>query len=286
MISRGFVFSVAGLVGVFLSGQAAAAELWRGQYLIEAIAACDNCHTPRGPNGYDLSARFSGGSQTFTDKDYVVRGSNISSEKETGVGDWSDDALRAAIVAGVGRDGQLAPPMPSDSYRALTRSDLDAIIAFLRTSVPIRATSATPPQRHGSWSPHPVPGADAPFEEAVFADRLKRGLYIASIARCLACHSGESDGAPDHASKLGAGGKTLRAPAGVATASNITAHAERGLGAWSDDEIKCAITQGMSRKGDPLKPPMSTLAKGHFAKMSAEDLDALVAYLRTIPAIE
>jgi hypothetical protein len=42
----------------------------------------------------------------------------------------------------------------------------------------------------------------------------------------------------------------------------------------------------MSRKGDPLKPPMSTLAKGHFAKMSAEDLDALVAYLRTIPAIE
>jgi mono/diheme cytochrome c family protein len=285
MIGRGFSILVAGLVTILPAGDGVAAELPRGQYLVEALAACDNCHTPRGPNGYDFSARFSGGSQTFRGKDYVVRGSNISSDKETGVRGWSDDALRAAIVAGVGHDGQLAPPMPSDSYRVLTQSDLDSIVAFLRASAPVRAQTP-PPRRQGGWSPHPVPGADTPFEAAALTDRLKRGLYVASVARCLACHSGETNDAPDHASKLGAGGKVFRTAAGVATASNITAHAEKGLGAWSDDDVKRAITQGVSLKGEALKPPMSTLAKGHFAKMSAEDLDALVAYLRTIPAKE
>jgi mono/diheme cytochrome c family protein len=253
---------------------------------VEALTACDNCHTPRGPNGYDLSARFSGGSQTFTGKDYVARGSNISSDRETGVGAWSDEALIAAIVAGRGRDGQLAPAMPSDSYRALTNADLQAIVAFLRASPPVKAQPPAPPQRHGVWSPHPAPGAEASFDEAALDDKIKRGLYVASIARCLACHSAEVDDAPDYVNGLGAGGKLFRTPAGVAVASNITAHTEKGVGAWSDDEIKRAVTQGLSRKGEALKPPMSTLARAHFAKMSSADLDALVAYLRTIPAKE
>jgi len=287
MIGRAFVLAVLCMeAGALTARDSTAADLARGQYLVEALAACDNCHTPRGPNGYDFSARFSGGSQTFSGKDYVVRGSNISSDKETGVGGWSDEALSAAIVDGLGRDGQLAPVMPSDSYRALTKSDVDAIMAFLRAAAPAKAQSAAPPQRHGAWTAHPLPGAEAPFDEAALSDRIKRGLYVASIARCMACHSGEVDEAPDHVNRLGAGGKIFRAPAGVAVASNITAHHERGLGAWSDEEIKRAITRGASRNGEPLKPPMSTLAKAHFSKMSPEDLDALVAYLRTIPAKE
>jgi mono/diheme cytochrome c family protein len=267
-----------------LTAPVLAADSARGQYLVEALAACDNCHTPRAPNGYEFGARFSGGSQTFSGKDYVVRGPNISSDREAGIGGWSDDALRAAIVAGVGREGPLAPAMPSDSYRALTRSDLDAIVAFLRASAPVHTQVPALPQRRGGWSPHPVPGADAAFEEAALSDRLKRGIYVASIARCFACHSGETDDAPDHDHKFGAGGKVFRTPTGVATASNITSNVAKGLGGWSDEEIGRAIRQGVSRQGEPLKPPMSTLAKGHFAKMSDEDLNALIAYLRTIPA--
>ncbi|WP_424363701.1 c-type cytochrome [Methylocystis parvus] len=263
-----------------------AADLSRGQYLVEALAACDNCHTPRGPDGYNLSARFSGGAQTFTGKDYVARGSNISPDKETGVGGWSDEALSAAIVAGLGRDGQLAPAMPADSYRALTNADRRAIIAFLRAQPAVKAQPAAQPQRNGAWTPHPAPGAEAAFDEAALSDRIKRGLYIASIARCLACHSAEVDDAPDFVNGLGAGGKIFRMAAGVAVASNITAHPDKGVGAWSDDELKRAITQGVSRKGAALKPPMSTLAKAHFAKISPEDLDALISYLRTLPPKE
>lgn len=262
-----------------------AADLARGQYLVEALGACDNCHTPRGSDGYDLSARFSGGAQTFRDRTYTVRGSNISSDMETGVGGWSDEALRAAITEGRGRDGQLAPAMPSDSYRALTRSDLDAMIAFLRSAPPVSKMS-TPPLRSGKWAGHPLPGAGTPFEEAALNDKITRGLYVASLARCMACHSGETDDAPDHTNKLGAGGKLFRTPAGVAVASNVSAHRAKGLGAWSDEELKRAITLGVSRDGRDLKPPMSSLAKAHFSRMSPEDIDALIAWLRTIPAKE
>lgn len=265
---------------------ACAGDIERGRYLIEALAACDNCHTPRSAAGYDFSKRFSGGAQTFSDKSYVVRGSNISPDSETGVGAWTDEELRAAIVDGVGRDGRLAPVMPSDSYKALTAGDLDAIVVFLRSVAPVRAPLQEPQQRRGEWAPHPMPGTAAAFDDGSLADNNARGLYVASLARCMSCHSEELDGAPDYQNRLGAGGKVFRTPTGVAVASNITSHPTKGVGAWSDDELKRAITEGVSRDGTSLKPPMSTLAKAHFSKMSADDLDALVAWIRTIPPKE
>ncbi|WP_245433560.1 c-type cytochrome [Methylocystis hirsuta] len=278
--------SVALLAFWLIGPTADAGEIERGRYLVDALAACDNCHTPRGAAGYDLSSRFSGGAQTFSDKSYVVRGPNISPDRETGVGTWTDEELRAAIVDGVGRNGRLAPVMPSDSYKPLTPSDLDAIITFLRSATPIRAPLQAPQQRSGEWTPHPMPGASAAFDEASLADKNTRGLYIASLARCLSCHSEEIDGAPDYQDRLGAGGKTFRNVAGVVIASNITSHPVKGVGAWSDDDLKRAITQGVAPDGAPLRPPMSTLSKAHFSKMSPDDLDALVAWIRTIPPKE
>ncbi|MGJ0395159.1 MAG: c-type cytochrome [Methylocystis sp.] len=265
---------------------ACAGDVERGRYLVEALTACDNCHTPRAAAGYDFSKRFSGGAQTFSDKTYVVRGPNISSDIETGVGAWTDEELRAAIVDGVARNYLLAPVMPSDSYKPLTPRDLDAIIAFLRSAAPVRAPLQEPQQRRGDWAPHPAPGAATAFDEGSLVDKKARGLYVASLARCMSCHSEEIDGAPDHQNRLGAGGKVFRTPAGVVVASNITSHPRKGVGAWSDDDLKRAITQGVGRDGAPLKPPMSTLAKAHFSKMSADDLAALVAWIRTIPPKE
>jgi len=277
------VTPVALLAFWLFGGPTCAADLERGRYLIEALTACDNCHTPRGPAGYDLSKRFSGGAQTFTDKTYVVRGPNISPDVETGIGAWTDAELRAAIVDGVSREGRLAPVMPSDSYKPLTTTDRDAIIAFLRSAAPIRAPLPAPQQRNGEWAPHPIPGAAVAFDQASLADKTTRGLYVASLARCMACHSEEIDGALDYGNRLGAGGKIFRNAAGVVVAPNITAHPARGVGDWSDDELKRAIIEGVSRDGAPLRPPMSTLSKAHFSKMSSEDLDALVAWIRTLP---
>jgi hypothetical protein len=62
---------------------------------------------------------------------------------------------------------------------------------------------------------------------------------------------------------------------------NITSHRVHGLGAWSDAEIKRAITQGVRKDGTKLKPPMGY---DWYARMTDRDLDAIVAYLRSVPS--
>lgn len=260
----------------------AAADIERGRYLVEALTACDNCHTPRGPDGYVREKRFSGGPQTFNGPNYSVRGPNISSDAASGIGVWSDDAVKAAIVAGIGPDGRLAPAMPSEYYRILTMRDLEAVVAYLREAAPV--ASARPEQRRdGEPRAETFPGAEAPIEEKALGDPLRRGFYVATLARCMECHSGETNGALDHREKLGAGGKLFRTAAGTAVGANITQHPTAGIGAWSDEEIKAAIVKGVGRDGRPLKPTMANLSKAHFAKMTPEDLDALILWLRTIP---
>ncbi len=271
----------------FFSGaQADSSHSERGRYLIEALMACDNCHTPRASDGYDLSKRFSGGSQVFSDKNYSVRGSNISSDAETGVGAWSDVELGAAITGGVSAKARLAPVMPSESYRTLTPGDLDAVLAFLRSTPPVKSTLA-PQDRRGPLEPRrAIPGAEQPFSDKDLADPVRRGLYVASLSRCMSCHSSDVDGAPDPENHLGQGGRVFRTPAGVAVASNITSHPTKGVGAWSDDELKRAITQGIGHEGHSLAPTMANLSRAHFSKMSDEDLNALIAWLRTVPPKE
>ena len=66
-----------------------AALLERGSYLVNAVMACDGCHTPRGAAGLDMSRRFSGGSQVWDEPEYLVRGSNITPDRETGIGGWT-----------------------------------------------------------------------------------------------------------------------------------------------------------------------------------------------------
>ena len=75
----------------------------------------------------------------------------------------------------------------------------------------------------------------------------------------------------------------FKGPWGVSVARNITSHKEKGIGAWSDDEIKRAITQGVSRDGSKLKPPMGY---PYYARMTARTSRAMVAWLRTVPPVE
>jgi hypothetical protein len=65
--------------------------------------------------------------------------------------------------------------------------------------------------------------------------------------------------------------------------TNITSSKDKGIGAWTDDEIKRAITQGVSRDARKLKPPMGY---HYYETVASDDLDAIVAYLRTVPAKE
>ena len=293
---RAAALAVGGAFAVAVAGSALAqAPVERGRYLVESILGCGNCHTPKSADGAPIMERNLAGGLSFDLPPFRGTASNITPDRETGIGSWSDAEIKRAIVEGV-RPGHgrlpntpLAVVMPTAFLKALLPSDLDAVVAYLRSVKPVRNEVAAPvyrmPARHDS-----DPAAEAGFSESTIAERVKRGAYLATIGHCMDCHTPMERGALDF-KRLGAGGRLFNAQLVQgfpknwpgAKAANITSHPAAGLGRWSDAEIKRAITQGISRDGRRLQPPM---AFSWYARMTGADLDAIVAYLRTVPPIE
>lgn len=270
-----------GALAALSAGASAETLTERGFYLVTTVMACGNCHTPVGPAGPD-QAKFLAGGLTFDDKPFTVTAPNITSDKATGLGEWTDAEIKAALVDGVRRDGTpLAPVMPSAFYKVLSPRDLDAIVAYLRTVTPIE-NSVPGPDYRAIIEAKPLPGAEKPILEAARnGDVVTEGFYLTTIGHCMECHTRWTDGHPDPIEGLGAGGREFPGPWGVSVASNITPDPEAGIGAWADTEVKRAITDGVTPDGSPLKPPM---AYPYYHGMLDADVDAIVAYLRTIPA--
>ena len=172
--------------------------------------------------------------------------------------------------------------MPFDFYEIFTPGDLNAVVAYLRTVKPVKQETPTPIYKI-ALPRHIPPGAEKPFSEADMADKVKKGFYLVTIGHCMECHTPMGPKGRDFENNYGAGGFDFHGPWGKSTSRNITSHKEKGIGAWTDDEIKRAITDGVSRDGSPLKPPMGY---EFYKNMTAGDLDAIVAYLRTVPAKE
>jgi hypothetical protein len=99
----------------------------------------------------------------------------------------------------------------------------------------------------------------------------------------MECHTPMGPRGREWATRMGAGGFEMPGPWGMSVSRNITSSKTKGIGDWSDAEIKRAITQGIHKDGSPLKPPMGF---SYYAKMTDGDLDAVVAWLRTVPPKE
>jgi mono/diheme cytochrome c family protein len=271
------------------------ARVERGRYLVESILGCGNCHTPKATTGEPIASRSLSGGLRFSPPPFVGAAPNITPDRETGIGSWSDDEIKRAIVEGK-RPGHgrlantpLSVVMATPFFKALTPSDLDAVVAYLRSVPAIRSESPLPlyrgPQHH-----QPYPDAEVGFSDANMGDPVYRGRYLVTIGHCMECHSPFDKGQHDYA-RLGAGGRFFdeRLVQGFpkdwpgARAANITSHPVAGIGGWTDGEVKRAITQAVSRDGRPLQPPMPFK---YYARLSPQDLDAIVAYLRTVPPLE
>lgn len=275
---------IAFLVSVTASGLRAETLVERGEYLVNAIMACDNCHTPRTPEGLDMSRKFAGGSIVFDEPSFRVKGPNISQHPEAGIGAWTDGEIARALTEGIRPDGsRLAPVMPTDFYRVLTDHDVAAIVAYLRTIEPQPDVSVLP-EYHAEMPAIEVPGADAAMTEAELDDPLVRGFYIASAAHCMECHARGADGRHDLTSNLGGGGHLMKGPWGEVVVPNITSHPEAGIGAWTDEEIGRALTEAVGRDGHAFAMPMARAR--YFSRMTDQDLDALVAYIRSLPPLD
>jgi mono/diheme cytochrome c family protein len=281
---RAFGLLPAAIAAAVLWSADAAAEtpLERGTYLVRGIVGCGNCHTQQGPEG-PVGPELGGGLVIEEPGVFHVVTPNITPDPETGIGNWTDEQLAKAIREGVRPDGTiLGPPMPFEQYRGLSDSDLAAIIAYVR-SVPPAANEVArseyfvplPP----SWGPPVGSVPDVPRD-----DPVAYGAYLAGpIGHCVECHTPMVGPMFDYEHQFLRGGFKFHGPWGISVSRNITSHPEDGLGAWTDEEIKTAITTGVSRDGTKLAPPMGFY---YYKNISEADLDALVAYLRTVPPLE
>jgi mono/diheme cytochrome c family protein len=266
----------------------------RGDYLINTIMACGNCHSPRDADGRLIPDKALSGGLTFVTPPFTATAPNITQDLETGIGSWSDAEIKRALIEGQRPDhgrlagAPLAAIMPANFYRALLPDDLDAIVAYLRTVKPVHSVSPEPvykaPVRRDSY-----PDAEAGFSKTMLADPVRHGAYLVTIGHCMECHSAFSHGSSDFKAGLGRGGRAFPplggAPAGTpdSIAANITSDRTAGIGAWTDAEIGRAITAGISRDGRRLKPPM---AYAYYAGLTPADLADIIAYLRTVPPLQ
>ena len=275
-----------GLASVLAGTVAVSAQtpVERGRYLVDTVMTCQNCHTPMGPTGPQFDKALSGGLR-FDEPPFDVTASNITPDPDTGIGKWSDADIKKAIQLGVRPSGaRLAEIMPSGYYQILTPGDLDGIVAYLRSIPPVANKVRDPVYK--MQIPHQVfPGAENAMPEADLNDKVKRGFYLVTIAHCLECHTpfGPPGTGVDFQSSLGKGGREFHGPWGVSTSRNITSSKSKGIGDWSDADVKRAITQGVRKDGTAMKPPMGY---PYYAKMTDVDVDAMIAYLRTLPAKE
>jgi mono/diheme cytochrome c family protein len=283
------------LVGAASATAVAQTPVERGRYLVTTILACGNCHTPKDAEGRPLEGReLAGGGLSFDLPFFAGTASNITPDRETGIGAWTDEEIARAITQGA-RPGhgrlpgtELAVVMWVNFYKALLPSDLAAVVSYLR-SIPAVGNAVPQPVYRMPVRRETYPEAERGFTEADLRDPVRRGAYLATIGHCMECHTPTVKGRTRYDEALGKGGKAFL-PSFVkgyppawqgSTSSNVTSHASAGLGGWSDAEIARAITRGVSRDGRALGPPMGY---HWYAGLNAEDVAALVAWLRTVPA--
>jgi mono/diheme cytochrome c family protein len=262
--------------GLLATSAVAETPLERGTYLVHTIAACGNCHTPKGARGVPVADKEMAGGFKFDEKPFTAYAPNLTPDPETGIGKWTDQQIIDAIRVGKRPDGSIiGPPMPIALYRDMAEDDVKAIVAYLRALKPVKNKVPKSVYRV------PLPPSYGPVTTAKTmprTDKVIYGAYLAGpIGHCLECHSTpDARGVADFKNGLGGGGREFHGPWGVVVASNLTPN---NLRSWSDADIKKAITAGQ-RKAGPIKGPM---AIAFYKGISASDLDALVAYLRTMP---
>jgi mono/diheme cytochrome c family protein len=264
------------------AAQPASDLLERGRYLGEIVAACGACHHTFGPGMQPVPGMALAGGRAFEERGFRAVAPNITQDRETGIGGWTDAQIAASIRNGHRPDGSLiGPPMPVESYRGISDRDLAALVAWLRTVPPVRHAVVERSRYAFALTPHGPAVTSVPDPPA--DDPVARGRYIAvNLAHCMDCHSAQlSEGRTDPNGR-GARGLVLEGPWGSVQAANISSHPTQGIGSWTDEQILGAITRGVSADGRPLAPPMGGRAP-IWARMQPEDLRAVVAYLRSLP---
>ena len=268
----------------------------RGRYLAEAALGCMDCHAQHDITrfGSPVTGPIGAGGDCFGAKERfpgTLCMPNLTPDMATGLGGWSDGEIKRAIREGVGKNGQaLFPIMPYSEYRALSDSDTDAVVAYLRSLPAVtnpvpRADIDFPVRFFIKLAPSPL---DGPVPDPDPADVVATGRYLARVSGCIACHSPVDQ---RHQPLLGqelSGGQEFTGAFGVLRSANLTPH-PTGLGdrtqaafvgLFKSFDVPATTLPQVEAKNGTIMPWLSR------ARMTESDLGAIYAFLRTVPAIE
>jgi mono/diheme cytochrome c family protein len=259
---------------------AQASDVERGAYLARA-ADCVACHTTQGGKDY-------AGGLGFKLPFGTLYSTNITPDKETGIGNYSDQDFLNSLHRGIRRDGaRLYPAMPFASYTYMTDADALAIKAYLFSLPPVRAaipenTLKFPFNQRWAmnfWSA--VFNPDTRFQpDSSKSPEWNRGAYLAeAMAHCGECHTPRN---------LAFALNNHRKYAGAVTAGwrafNISSDKATGVGGWRDDDLVSYLSTGHADGHGTASGPMGEAVDRSLSQLVPEDIRAVVAYLRSVPA--
>ena len=263
-------------------------RLAHGKYLTEDVLDCFACHSQRDWSKHDaplVPGTEGGGQAPFSLEGLPgkVFPPNITPDKETGAGNWTDDQLGRAIREGIGHDGRaLFPMMPYENYRYLSDEDLASVIVYLRSLPPVHhvvpKTELIFPVKYLIRSvPQPI---TAPVPPPDLPTPVKHGEWLVRVAGCRDCHTPQKMGTPLPGLDL-AGGWVMKGPWGTVASANLTPDPS-GISYYDEDLFLKVMHTGYvnARELAPIMPWW--VHRG----MTDEDLKDMFAYLRTAPPIK
>ena len=258
----------------------------RGAYLVRA-AGCIACHTDNKDGGAPLV-----GGRALKTPFGTFYTPNLTPDPETGIGRWSDDDFIRALSEGISPDGaHYYPAFPYTTYACMSRADMLDLKAYLFAQAPIRRAN-TPHDlifpfswRITNWAWKVLFFAPVPFEpDPAQSPAVNRGDYLVNaLAHCGECHTPRNLlGAVDKDDFLSG---TKSGPDGDIV-PNITPDQATGIGAWSTQDLVFLLRTGFLPDGNDVQGGMREAIDDGLKFLSQADLEAIAAYLKSIPPID
>jgi len=270
-----------------------ATRITRGEYLVNNVALCVDCHSTRDWSKFAAPMKDGypgGGGQVFDSKVGFPGEVHVPNITPYNLKNWTDGELFRAITTGERKDGSaIFPLMPWPYYGKMSREDVFAIIAYIRTLKPV-ATSYPKAQLNFPLNilVHTMPQKASLGALPPLTDTVKYGEYVCTMAGCVECHSQSSNGkiAPG---KEFAGGHEYLINGIVLRSANITPDKATGIGSMKEADF---VDMFKSFK-DPSKADsvqhgsyQTIMPWYDYAGMSVLDLKAIYKYLRTVKPVK
>jgi cytochrome c553 len=289
----------AGGAGGAAGGVVLTTKQMRGEYLVDHVNACGDCHTPQGQNG-PIPGMYLAGNPTFITMPNgdALPTRNLTNDP-TGLMNRTDDEIKNMFLNGLRPTATgsepLNPVMPYYVFHNMDADDADAIVAYLRT---VPGVNNTIPRRAASFdvsSPAPpldvtkLPSPPADYPNLASA---QRGQYLAARGGiCVECHTKHlAPGSPTVLDETAffEGGEDFSSLFATTlmihpVSKNLTSDVATGLGNWSVSDIVTALKQGKAKDGTGICPPMPVGPNGAFGGLHDDDANDIANYIHSLP---